>query len=46
MSMKAMSVNKRDEDKSVDEGDVCEWRRWMSMKEISVGEGDECGWRI
>jgi len=31
---------------SVDQGDMCRWRRWVCMKEMIVGEGDECGWKI
>jgi len=38
-----MNVNEENEDKSVDEGDMCGRKRLMRMMEMVVDKGDKCG---
>jgi len=44
MWIKRINVNERNEETCVDEGDICELKRCIEIKEMSLSEEDECRW--
>jgi len=40
--VKEINMDEGDNEKNVDEGNVCGWKRRMWMKDLNVGKEDNC----